>query len=405
MRFFIANNFDVGESVELNAVLLGILVAVLVVLLPQAGRARSILKEARQRVEREVNAIGGGIKFLFIERELWDQYALDTDEQFEDMRLRLEEIVNPERTERAVAEEARSEAAAAATRKAAEDRARLMQAIREATPEEREEGRARMVVKLGNEVTDNIFKESEEEPPRPRPTTPPAPRQGPKLRSSFPLPDSDAERGMILLKIIAAIWAQPPFPCAIRPWAIRNSADLISLQDPPVPVTLPNANAARKWADTTYKKVAGLMSIIYKNQGKVDSLLDAARRADYEIEVPSGPSGGSQIWIDYIEYLEKMKKAWDSLYLGGTSAWKILTTLREELDDQLAAYEANRPRFVQLSSLVAALIGGALIFFAGVIFPLIATQVPRAVYLYLPLAYYFLVLLFIIIASIRYVSP
>lgn len=391
MRFFITNSFDATESAELNAVILGIIVAVLVILLPPAGQARSMLKKARERAERQVNALG--VSAILIGGERWDQYALETDKQFEDMRLRLEQIVDPERTERAAAEEEKHvadfEAAVAASTNYAELRAQLIERIRKLAPGKREEFRPQVAEKLGNESADKIFKESEEEPPRPRPATPPVRKQRNKLRSNFPPPDSDVGRGMILLKIIAAIWAQPPFPRAIR-----QSADRISMQDPRVPVALPDADAAHKWVETTYR-VAKLIRIIDANQEKVQSLLGAARDANYEIE---DSSKDPQILIDLNE---GMKKAWDSLYLGATSAWETLTTLREELNDQLAAYEANRPRLVQLSSLIAALIGGWFIFFAGVVLPLIATQVPRAVYLYLPLAYYFLVLSSVIAAGIR----
>jgi hypothetical protein len=391
MRFFTTNTFGAGESVELNAVLLGILVAVLVILLPQAVQARSILKEARQRAERKINATGGG--GFFIQGELWDQYALDTDKQFEDMRLRLEEIVNPERTERTVAEEeerlAQVEAAVAASTKFSEARAQLIQRIREAGPEEREEARRQLVEGFGNEFADEVFKESEKEPPRPQPTTSPAHRWRPKLRSSFQLPDSDGARGMVLLKIIAAMWAQLPFP-----QTIRKSGGRISEQDPPAPVTLPNAHAAHKWLNAT-NEVATLMRIIHENQEKVDSLLDAAEKANYEI---ASTSDAPQFVKNFDE---DMKKLWNSLYRAFATDWESLMPLRKELNDQLAAYETNRPGFAQLGSLVAALIGGWFIFCAAVILPLVATQVPRVVYLYLPLAYYFLVLSLIMIANIR----
>ena len=391
MRFFITTSFDAIESAELNAVILGIIVAVLVILLPPARRAQSMLKKVRERAEREVNALG--VQATLIVDERWDQYALETDEQFEDMRLRLEQIVDPERTERIAAEEEKRQAdvqaAVAASTSYAELRAQLIERLRKMAPEKREELRPQIAEKVGNESADKIFQESEGEPPRPRPATQHSPRQLDKLRSSFPPPDSDTGRGMTLLKIIAAIWAQPPFPRAIR-----QSGDRIVMQDPRVPVALPDAHAAHEWVETT-DRVAQLMRIIDAHEEKVQSLLGAARDANYEIE---DSSTDPQILIDFNA---AMKKAWDSLYLGAASAWEIVTTLRADLTDQLAVYEADRPRFAQRGSLIAALIGGWCVFFAGVILPLIATQVPRAVYLYLPLAYYFVVLFLVIVASIR----
>jgi hypothetical protein len=52
MRFFITNSFDATESAELNAVILGIIVAVLVILLPRQVR----LDQCSRRRANALNA-------------------------------------------------------------------------------------------------------------------------------------------------------------------------------------------------------------------------------------------------------------------------------------------------------------------------------------------------------------
>ena len=64
------------------------------------------------------------------------------------------------------------------------------------------------------------------------------------------------------------------------------------MQDPRVPVALPDAGAAHEWVETT-DRVAQLMKIIDANKEKVQSLLGAARdangsrgRAPNKLELP-----------------------------------------------------------------------------------------------------------------------
>ena len=194
---------------------------------------------------------------------------------------------------------------------------------------------------------------------------------------------------MILLKIIAAVFAQWPFSRAIR-----QDGDLIEPQEPPAHITLSTLSAVREWLSAC--KRVGLVALeLREHQATVTQLVDAAARSYYGSGAPtkSSPAGYGMLF--------SIQGSWKALYPAAMSGFKAVELLSRELESELSAWESNRPSTVHRVSLTCGLIGGWVTFLLGVIVPLTVTDPPRLLYLYLPLAFYFLVLSSVMIFGIH----
>lgn len=194
---------------------------------------------------------------------------------------------------------------------------------------------------------------------------------------------------MILLKIIAAVFAQWPFSKAIR-----QDGDLIGSQEPPGHMTLSTLSAVREWLSAC-ERVGRVAFELRNHQATVTELVDAADRSYYGSSPPtkSNPAGYGLLF--------SVQGSWKALYPSAMNAFEVLESLSRELKSELSAWESNRPSTVHRVSLTCGLIGGWATFVVGVIVPLTVTNPPRLLYLYLPLAFYFLVLSSVMIFGIR----
>lgn len=208
------------------------------------------------------------------------------------------------------------------------------------------------------------------------------------VRSNFPPPDDDAARGMVLLKIVAAVWAQSPFPTAIR----EERGHIVN-EDPRVPLNLADLGTIREWLAACEIIGFVILQLEYGRE-KVAALLDAAARNNYGLGSPSDHPT--------LEWAEKSRsKWWGELYNNAMGAFKKLVSLSAELDSELSTWESSRLSATYRRSLICGLIGGGLTFVTGVIVPLTIAHPYRFLYIYIPVVFYFLVLFSIVIFAIR----
>ena len=208
------------------------------------------------------------------------------------------------------------------------------------------------------------------------------------VRSNFPPPDDDAARGMVLLKIVAAFWAQSPFPTAIR----EERGHIVN-EKSPVPLNLADLGTIREWL-TACEIIRFVILQLEYGREKVAALLDAAARNNYGLGSPSDQPE--------LEWAEKSRsKSWRVLYNNAMGAFKKLVSLSAELDSELSAWESSRLSATYRRFLICGLIGGGLTFVTGVIVPLTIAHPYRFLYIYIPVGFYFLVLFSIVIFAIR----
>lgn len=381
---------DVLSVATLNATVLAIYEAVLVIFVAHAGEARRALNATMRQVVRELDQFGVAQPGKLIDNRRWDEYATDTDARREDLKLRLEQLLYPERV-RNLVEEDKHEAAVNAKLSEA-----ISEYVRLNNPNEMEHDRAVELVESAIKP-----KSGQGWGHRAEGSPPPLRRAVVKRSSDYPVPEGDADQGVVLAEILAALLSQPPLASGVR-----KNGDCIAAEEHPTAPRLNSPDEAQRWVESVKESNISPAYSSLEDHGEVAKrLLDAAAEQSRprDSDQPPVPVEGRerQVLVDSAR-ADAVHR--DDVARSAKRSLLRVLSLSLELDTGLELWRRSRPSAIHKIGLRVSLIFGAVLLIVGVVAPLLDATAPRWLYIGVPACSYALVALLLSTLAVRNVS-
>jgi hypothetical protein len=404
---------DVLSVATLNATVLAIYEAVLIVFVANAGTARRALNTRMRQVVRELDNFGHQQPGRVIDNRRWDQYATDTNARRLDLELRLDQLLDPERVRNLVEEDEYEVDRLAKLQEVLWEHGRIVKdkvaelgtpgAVVEFLEAERKMEHDRAV-----DWVDSAIKPKSGQggghrgwgyraDPRPAPPS----RTGKKRRSDYPVPEGDADGGVVLAEILAALLSQPPLASGVR-----KKGDYIATEEHPTAPRLNTPDEAQLWVESVESSISHAYSSLIDHVEVADRLLNAAAAEQSHLRDSDQPPVAvkdreRQVLVDMARSHAAHR---DRIARIATLVFDRVLYLSEELASDLELWRRSRPSATHKIGLEVGLIVGAVLLVVGVVAPLLDATAPRWLYVGVPACSYALVALLLGTLAVRNVS-
>jgi len=231
--------------------------------------------------------------------------------------------------------------------------------------------------------------------------SPPPPRRAVVKRSSdYPVPEGDADQGVVLVDILAALLSQPPLASGVR-----KNGDCIATEEHPTAPRLNSPDEAQRWVDSVKHSISPAYSSLEDHVEVAERLLDAAaeqsRPRDSDQPPVAVEGRERQVLVD-LARADAVHR--DHVARSAKRTFLRVLSLSFELDTGLELWRRSRPSATHKIGLMVGLILGAVLLVVGVVAPLLDATAPRWLYVVIPACSYALVALLLGTLAVRNVS-